>query len=419
MKKGILATKVGMTQIFNENGVLTPVTVLQAGPCYVTQVKTVDNDGYSAVQVGFVDKKDKIISKDATGKKEVKRIHGVNKPLQGHFAKAGVSGKRYLKEFKFENAEEYELGQEIKADIFEAGDKVDVSGTSKGKGFQGAIKRHGLHRGPMAHGSKFHRHAGSNGACSDPSRVFKGKKMPGQMGAVKVTVQNLEIVRVDAEQNLILVKGAVPGPMANVSVYNMEGSEVGKMDLSDNVFAAKVNEHLMHMAVVLQLANKRQGTQKAKTRSEVRGGGKKPWRQKGTGHARQGSIRAPQWTGGGVVFAPTPRDYSFKMNKKEKRSAIKSALTSRVNEEKFKVMDSLKFDEIKTKKMVGVLNALKVNKALVVLDGEDNANVELSARNIAGVRVVPFNAISVYDILKYDTVVITKRAVSKIEEVYA
>lgn len=212
MKKAILATKVGMTQIFNENGVLTPVTVLQAGPCYVTQVKTVDNDGYSAVQVGFVDKKDKVITKDATGKKEVKRTHGVNKPLQGHFAKAGVSGKRYLKEFKFENAEEYTLGQEIKADIFEAGDKIDATGTTKGKGFQGAIKRHGLHRGPMGHGSKFHRHAGSNGACSDPSRVFKGKKMPGQMGSVKVTIQNLEIVKVDAEQNLILVKGAVPGP---------------------------------------------------------------------------------------------------------------------------------------------------------------------------------------------------------------
>ena len=207
--------------------------------------------------------------------------------------------------------------------------------------------------------------------------------------------------------------------MANVSVFNMEGSEVGKMDLSDNVFAVKINEHLMHMAVVLQLANKRQGTQKAKTRSEVRGGGKKPWRQKGTGHARQGSIRAPQWKGGGVVFAPTPRDYSFKMNRKEKQCAIKSALTSRVNEEKFLVMDSLKFDEIKTKKMVGVLNALKVNKALVVLDGEDNANVELSARNIKGVRVVPFNSVNVYDILKYDTVVITKNAVSKIEEVYA
>ncbi len=207
--------------------------------------------------------------------------------------------------------------------------------------------------------------------------------------------------------------------MANVSVYNMEGSEVDKMELNDNVFAAKVNEHLMHMAVVLQLANKRQGTQKAKTRSEVRGGGRKPWRQKGTGHARQGSTRAPQWTGGGVVFAPTPRSYSFKMNKKEKAAAMKSALTSRVNEEKFIVLDSLKFDEIKTKKMVSVLDALKVKKALVVLDGEDNANVALSARNIQGIRVVAANAISVYDILKYETVVTTKNAVSKIEEVYA
>ena len=207
--------------------------------------------------------------------------------------------------------------------------------------------------------------------------------------------------------------------MATVSVYNMEGSEVGKMDLNDNVFAANVNEHLMHMAAVLQLANKRQGTQKAKTRSEVRGGGRKPWRQKGTGHARQGSTRAPQWTGGGVVLAPTPREYSFKMNKKEKAGAIKSALTSRVNEEKFFVLDSLKFDEIKTKKMVNVLDSLKVEKALVVLDGEDNANVALSARNIAGVRVVAFNAINVYDILKYDTVVATKNAVEKIEEVYA
>ena len=207
--------------------------------------------------------------------------------------------------------------------------------------------------------------------------------------------------------------------MANVSVYNMEGSEVGKLDLNDSVFAVDVNEHLMHMAVVLQLANKLQGTQKAKTRSEVSGGGRKPWRQKGTGHARQGSTRSPQWTGGGVVFAPTPRDYSFKMNKKEKAGAIKSALTTKVNEEKFFVMDSLKFDEIKTKKMVGVLDALKVNKALVVLDGEDNDNVEVSARNIAGVRTVYSNAINVYDILKYDTIIITKSAVAKIEEVYA
>ena len=212
MKKAILATKVGMTQIFNEDGVLTPVTVLQAGPCVVTQVKTVENDGYSAVQVGFMDKKDKIINKDKSGKKEIVHSHGVTKAEQGHFAKAGVSGKRFVREFKFENAEEYTLAQEIKADIFEVGDKVDATAISKGKGFQGAIKRHGQHRGPMTHGSKFHRHAGSNGAASDPSKVFKGKKMPGQMGNKKITIQNLEVVRVDADKNLLLVKGSVPGP---------------------------------------------------------------------------------------------------------------------------------------------------------------------------------------------------------------
>ena len=212
MKKAILGTKVGMTQIFNEDGVLVPVTVLQAGPCVVTQVKTVENDGYSAVQVGFVDKKEKIVNKDANGKKEIRNRHGVNKPEKGHFEKAGVSGKKYVREFRFENAEDYKLADEIKADIFAAGDKVDATAITKGKGFQGAIKRLGQHRGPMTHGSKFHRHQGSNGACSSPSRVFKGKGMPGHMGHVKATVQNLEIVRVDAENNLLLIKGAVPGP---------------------------------------------------------------------------------------------------------------------------------------------------------------------------------------------------------------
>ena len=212
MKKAILATKVGMTQIFNEDGSLIPVTVLQAGPCVVTQIKTVENDGYSAVQVGFVDKKDKIVNKDKAGKKEVIHRNGTTKAEKGHFEKAGVSSKRFVREFKFENADEYALAQEIKADIFAEGDKIDATATSKGKGFQGAIKRHGQHRGPMAHGSKFHRHAGSNGACSDPSKVFKGKGMPGQMGHKKITIQNLEVVRVDAEKNLLLVKGAVPGP---------------------------------------------------------------------------------------------------------------------------------------------------------------------------------------------------------------
>lgn len=196
MKKAMLATKVGMTQIFGENGVLIPVTVLQAGPLYVTQVKTVENDGYAAVQVGFGDIRETL----------------VNKPRKGHFAKAGVANKRHLKEFRFENSADYKVGQEIKADIFAEGDRIDATAKSKGKGFQGAIKRHGLSRGPMAHGSKYHRHAGSNGAATSPGRVFKGKKMPGHMGAVKVTVQNLEVVRIDTANNLILVKGAVPGP---------------------------------------------------------------------------------------------------------------------------------------------------------------------------------------------------------------
>jgi large subunit ribosomal protein L3 len=212
MKKAILATKVGMTQIFNEDGTLVPVTVLQAGPCVVTQIKTAENDGYEAVQVGFADKKEKAVSVDATGKKEIRHRHGVNKAQKGHFDKAGVSGKRFVREFKFENTADYSLADEIKADIFAAGDKVDATAVSKGKGFQGAIKKNGQHRGPMAHGSKFHRHQGSNGACSSPSKVFKGKGMPGHMGCKKITVQNLEVVRVDADNNLLLIKGSVPGP---------------------------------------------------------------------------------------------------------------------------------------------------------------------------------------------------------------
>ena len=206
--------------------------------------------------------------------------------------------------------------------------------------------------------------------------------------------------------------------MANVSVYNMEGNEVGTLELNDAVFGVEVNEHLVHLAVVAQLANKRQGTQKAKTRSEVSGGGRKPWRQKGTGHARQGSTRSPQWKGGGVVFAPTPRDYTIRLNKKEKRAALRSALTSRVQDNKFIVVDEFKFDEIKTKKFQNVMDNLKVSKALVVL-GDNDQNTVLSARNIAGVKTAQAGTINVYDILKYNTVVATKAAVASIEEVYA
>ena len=209
MKKAILAKKVGMTQIFNEAGELVPVTVLQAGPCVVTQVKTTENDGYEAVQVGFEDIREKL----------------VNKPVKGMFDKAGVSYKRYVREFKLEG--EYSVKDEIKVDVFEAGDKIDATAIAKGIGFQGAIKRHGQSRGPMAHGSKYHRHAGSNGSCSTPSRVFKGKKMPGHMGGKKVTTQNLEVVRVDAEKNLLLVKGAVPGPKKSL-VTIKESVKAGK-----------------------------------------------------------------------------------------------------------------------------------------------------------------------------------------------
>ena len=209
MKKAILAKKVGMTQIFNEAGELVPVTVLKAGPCVVTQVKTIENDGYEAVQVGFEDIREKL----------------VNKPVKGMFDKAGVSYKRYVREFKLEG--EYSVKDEIKVDVFEAGDKIDATAIAKGKGFQGAIKRHGQSRGPMAHGSKYHRHAGSNGSCSTPSRVFKGKKMPGHMGGKKVTTQNLEVVRVDAEKNLLLVKGAVPGPKKSL-VTIKESVKAGK-----------------------------------------------------------------------------------------------------------------------------------------------------------------------------------------------
>ena len=212
MQKAILATKVGMTQIFDEDGSVIPVTVLQAGPCVVTQVKTMENDGYESVQVGFVEKKERIVNKDASGKKQVIHRHGVGKALKGHFEKAGVSSRRYVREFKFENASEYEIGGEIKADIFAVGDKIDATAVSKGKGFQGAIKRHNQSRGPMSHGSKFHRHQGSSGSASSPSKVFKGKGMPGQMGNKRVTIQNLEVVRVDADKNLLLIKGAVPGP---------------------------------------------------------------------------------------------------------------------------------------------------------------------------------------------------------------
>lgn len=227
MKKAILATKVGMTQIFDENGVLTPVTVLQAGPCVVTQIKTVENDGYDAIQVGFGEKKERVTTKDVSGKKVIRNPHGAGKAEVGHAKKAGTTPKAFYREFRLENTAEYELGAEIKADVFAAGDKIDVTAKSKGKGYAGGLKRHGLKSGPSGHGSKYHRHAGSNGSATTPGRVFKGKKMPGHMGGKKVTTQNLEVVRVDVEKNLLLVKGAVPGPKKSL-VTIKESVKAGK-----------------------------------------------------------------------------------------------------------------------------------------------------------------------------------------------
>ncbi len=228
MKKVIMATKVGMTQIFNEDGVLTPVTVLEAGPCVVTQVKTADKDGYEAIQLGFGEKKEKIVTKDGSGKKVVKNPHGATKAETGHFKKAGTTPKRFVKEFRVENVADYTAGESvIKADIFAEGDKIDVTAKSKGKGYAGGIKRYGMRSGPSGHGSKYHRHAGSNGSATTPGRVFKGKKMPGHKGAVQVTVQNLEVVRVDVENNVILVKGAVPGPKKSL-VLVKETVKTGK-----------------------------------------------------------------------------------------------------------------------------------------------------------------------------------------------
>ena len=219
MKKAILAEKVGMTQVWNDQGQLIPVTVLAAGPCQVLQVKTVENDGYEAVQVGFGEIKEKIVTKDGSGKKVVRNPHGATKAEVGHAKKAGVEPKRFVKEFRFENCADYVAGESfITADIFAEGDKVDVTAKSKGKGYAGGIKRHGLHSGPSGHGSKYHRHAGSNGSASDPSRVMKGKKMPGHMGAEQVTIQNLEIVKIDAENDIILVRGAVPGPKKSLVI---------------------------------------------------------------------------------------------------------------------------------------------------------------------------------------------------------
>ena len=417
MQKAIIGKKIGMTQIFDESGKVIPVTVVEAGPCVVIQKKTTENDGYESVQIGYGD----ITAKHVT------------KPMQGHFAKADVAAKKTLKEFRLADCAALNVGDVIKADTFAVGDIVDVSGTSKGKGFAGAIKRHNQHRLKETHGTgPVHRQAGSMGACSSPSRIYKGKGMAGHMGAEKVTVQNLEIVKVDSENNLIAVKGAIPvitdsvkakrkedTSMAKIAVFNMAGQQVSETELSDAVFAVTPNEAVMHAMVVNYLANQRQGTQSTLTRTEVAGGGRKPWRQKGTGHARQGSIRAPQWTHGGVALGPKPRSYRYSLTKKTRKLAMKSALSTKVQDQNMIVLDSLQVEDYKTKTIVAMLKALNVEgKALLVTAAADQKVVK-SAANIPGVKTAAVNTLNVYDILNYDKFIVSQDAVAKLEEVYA
>ena len=407
MAKVILGKKLGMTQIFTEEGKVVPVTVVESGKNVVLQSKTVETDGYNAVQIGFGTVKEK----------------NVTKPMKGHFAKAGVEPVKFIRELRLADVPEYKAGDSISVDIFGAGDLVDVTGTSKGKGFAGGIKRHNFARGPMGHGSKSHREPGSTGAMisGHGGRVLKGKKLPGRMGGAKVTVQRLSVVRVDADRNLILIKGAIPGAKNSFVVIKdtVAGQQIGDIELNESVFGVEVNEGLVHQAVVMQLAAQRLGTHATKTRGLVRGGGRKPWKQKGTGRARSGSTRSPLWVGGGTVFGPSPRSYAFRMPRKQRRLAIKCALTDKVNNGDFIVLESLDFAAPKTKEVVKMMSDFNVAEKALIVTADVVENVEKSSRNIPGVKAISSCGLNVYDILNHNKLFITKDAITRIEEVLA
>ena len=379
---GLIGKKIGMTSIFDENGKNMPCTVIECGPCVVTQVRTMEVDGYEALQLGFDDKKT------------------ATKAAQGHFKKAGTVAKRKVAEFKGFD-EEVKLGDTITVEHFAEGEFVDVAATSKGKGFQGVVKRHGFAGvGQATHGQHNRLRApGSIGAASYPARVFKGMKMAGQMGNEKVKVQNLRVLKVVAEKNLLVVKGCIPGhknayvtirEIMKVAVIDSKGKDTGrKVELSKDVFGIEPNNHAVYLDVKQYLANQRQGTHKSKERAEISGSTRKIKKQKGTGTARAGSIKSGVFRGGGRMFGPRPRNYSFKLNKNLKRLARKSALTMKANDKAIVVLEDLKFDTPKTKDFTAVLKTLGLEgkKSLFVL-GEPNNNVYLSSRNLAGTEVV-------------------------------
>ena len=405
--KGLLGTKLGMTQTWDENNRIVPVTVIAAGTNVVTQVRTPEKDGYNAIQIGFG---------EIDGSK-------VTKPSAGHFGKAGVTPRRHVAEIRTTDAPSYEVGQELGPDLFAAGQEVDVTGTSKGKGYAGVMKLHGFHGVGASHGAhRNHRKPGSIGACATPGRVFKGTRMAGRMGSDTVTTQNVTVHAVDVEKGLILLKGAVPGPKGGAR-HDPHGREehpggrrmtakTVKVDLPAEIFDTQTNIPLIHQVVVAQQAAARQGTHATKTRGEVRGGGRKPYKQKGTGRARQGSTRAPQFAGGGVVHGPQPRDYDQRTPKKMKAAALRGALSDRARAGRIHVVESLIGDQKKpsTKGAVEALNGLTEHRRQLVVLERDDALTWLSLRNVASVHLLAVDQLNTYDVLLCDDVVFTKGA---------
>ena len=399
----ILAKKLGMTQRFLEDGRVERVTVLEAGPCPVTAIRTMERDGYEAVQLAFGACKEKSLTKAELG----------------HLKKADASAHRHVVEFR-DQAGELLVGETVTVDAFEAGQRVKISGTSKGKGFQGTIRRHNFKSGPKSHGSHNVRAPGSIGASATPSRVFKGIRGPGRMGGGRVTQRGLTVVEVMPKQNLLLVRGAVPGPKGSTVEVRTDGWGAsrapkrggGSATLDGAAFEARFNMPLVHETVRAELNARRQGTASTKTRGEVSGGGAKPWRQKGTGRARAGSSRSPVWTGGGVVFGPTPRHYTAKVNRKARRAALRSALSAHADRESVAVFDAAAFDEPSTKQAADLLLDWGATSPTLVLLSEDEAAAGKSFRNLKRVAVMPVGDAGVADVIGAASLLVSETAMT-------
>ena len=422
MAIGLVGRKAGMTRVFTEDGESIPVTVIEVEPNRVTQVKTVESDGYNALQM-------------TTGSRRASRV---TRPMAGHFAKAGVEAGRRSWEVRVEEAEldGVETGKEYGVDVFEDGQYVDASGTTIGKGFAGAVKRHNFRTQDATHGNSLaHRAPGSIGQNQTPGRVFKGKKMAGHMGNKRRTTHNLQVVRVDAERNLLLIRGAVPGSKGadvmikpaikrlnsgelmtmQVAMQNAAGADGGTIDLSDKAFAATYNETLVHQAVTAYMAAARAGTKANKTRSDVSGGGAKPFRQKGTGRARAGTTRSPIWRGGGVTFAARPRNYEQKLNKKMYRAAMRSIFSELLRQERLVVMEEFAVESHKTADLAKQLASMNLDDVLIIVADADE-KLLLASRNLPWVGVLEQDQINPVSLIAYDKVVVTRAALETIGE---